>query len=159
MINENEKESLEFRPIVDKDDNGRTYTKSIYYMKESVRISIKTLIELGNCSKSAREVYIAIINEMDKNKYEVTVSRSTLKEVTKLSDASISLAVKELKTKGMVIVDKDTYHIPINQCVKGNVNTIIQKEKELQEESAMLEQEKEARKRITEFSLKLRNKC
>ena len=134
MINENEKESLEFRSIVDKDDNGNTYTKSIYYMKESVRISIKTLIELGNCSKSAREVYIAIINEMDKNKYEVTVSRGILKEVTNLSDASVSLAVKELKTKGMVIVDKDTYHIPINQCVKGNVNTIIQKEKELQEE-------------------------
>ena len=58
MINENEKESLEFRPIVDKDDSGRTYTKSIYYMKESVRISIKTLVELGNCSKSAREVYL-----------------------------------------------------------------------------------------------------
>ena len=158
MINENEKESLEFRPIVDKDDSGRTYTKSIYYMKESVRISIKTLVELGNCSKSAREVYIAILNEMNKNTYEVTVTRSVLKEVTGLSDASISLAVKELKTKGMVSVDKDTYHVPINQCVKGNVNTIIQKEEELKQELAMMEQEKEARKKITEFSLKLRNK-
>ena len=90
--------------------------------------------------------------------YEVTVTRSVLKEVTGLSDASISLAVKELKTKGMVSVDKDTYHVPINQCVKGNVNTIIQKEEELKQELAMMEQEKEARKKITEFSLKLRNK-
>lgn len=106
---------------------------------------------------------------MNKNEYEVTISRNTLKKVTNLSDASISLAIKELTTnkenendKGykplIEIIDKNTYHIPINQCVKGNVNTIIQKDEKLREELRAMEREKEAKNRITEFSLKLRSK-
>lgn len=169
MIDNEEKSFLEFSSIVDKDDNGKTYTKSIYYMKDSVRISIETQMRLVYRSKTAQIIYWAIINEMNKNEYEVTVSRNTLKKVTNLSDASISLAIKELTTnkenendKGykplIEIIDKNTYHIPINQCVKGNVNIIIQKDEKLREELSVMEREKEAKNRITEFSLKLRNK-
>jgi hypothetical protein len=55
-------------------------------------------------------------------------------------------------------VSKNTYHFPINKCVKGNVNTIIEKDKQKQEELAIMEKERIEQEKITEFSLKLRNK-
>ena len=178
MVDEKEKSFIEHNPFTDKDDNGRTYTKTVYYMKESVRVSIKTQMRLLTYSKSAQLVYWNIINQLNKDEYEVTVARSVLKNVTGLSDASISRAIEELtkvperkeendedKERDeelymplVKIVDKDTYHIPINQCVKGNVNTIIRKEEELKQKLQLLEKEKEEREKITKLSLKLRNK-
>ena len=178
MIDEKEKSFIEHNPFTDKDDNGRTYTKTVYYMKESVRVSIKTQMRLLTYSKSAQLVYWNIINQLNKDEYEVTVTRSVLKTATGLSDASVSRAIEELtkvpehkeendedKERDeelymplVKIVDKDTYHIPINQCVKGNVNTIIRKEEELKQKLQLLEREKEEREKITKLSLKLRNK-
>ena len=168
MINDYEKEFLSFTSIVDRDDNGKAYNKSFYYMDESVRISIKTLTRLLACSKSAQLVYFTILNQLNKNEYEVTISRNILKSSTNLSDASVSRAIEELtripndnlgdKYPLIQVVDKDTYHVPINQCVKGNVNTIIQKEEELKKQLAMIEKEKENREKITELTLKLRSK-
>ena len=179
MIDELEKVYIECNPFTDKDDNGRTYTKTVYYMKESVRVSIKTQMRLLTYSKSAQLVYWNIINQLNKDEYEVTVTRSVLKTATGLSDASVSRAIEELtkvpdhkeeendedKERDeelymplVKIVDKDTYHIPINQCVKGNVNTIIRKEEELKQKLQLLEREKEEREKITKLSLKLRNK-
>ena len=178
MVDEKEKSFIEHNPFTDKDDNGRTYTKTVYYMKESVRVSIKTQMRLLTYSKSAQLVYWNIINQLNKDEYEVTVTRSVLKTATGLSDASVSRAIEELtkvpehkeendedKERDeelymplVKIVDKDTYHIPINQCVKGNVNTIIRKEEELKQKLQLLEREKEEREKITKLSLKLRNK-
>lgn len=172
MIDDYEKKLLSFTSIVDRDDNGKTYSKSFYYMDKSVRISIKTQMRLLNYSKSAQLVYWHIINQLNKNEYEITVTRSVLKSVTGLSDASVSRAIEELSHKPDVgkdaapgdeipliqIIDKDTYRIPIHQCVKGNVNTIIEREKKMKEEMAVIEKEKAAREEITQFSIKLRNK-
>lgn len=178
MVDEKEKSFIEHKPFTDKDDNGRTYTKTVYYMKESVRVSIKTQMRLLTYSKSAQLIYWNIINQLNKDEYEVTVTRSVLKNATGLSDASVSRAIEELtkvpesKEENdedrerdeelymplVKIVDKDTYHIPINQCVKGNVNTIIRKEEELKQKLQLLEREKEEREKITKLSLKLRNK-
>lgn len=178
MVDEKEKSFIEHNPFTDKDDNGRTYTKTVYYMKESVRVSIKTQMRLLTYSKSAQLVYWNIINQLNKDEYEVTVTRNVLKSATGLSDASVSRAIEELtkvpeckeendedKERDeelymplVKIVDKDTYHIPINQCVKGNVNNIIRKEEELKQKLQLLEKEKEEREKITKLSLKLRNK-
>ena len=178
MVDEKEKSFIEHNNFTDKDDNGRTYTKTVYYMKESVRVSIKTQMRLLTYSKSAQVVYWNIVNQLNKDEYEVTVTRSVLKNATGLSDASISRAIEELikvpeckeendedKERDeelymplVKIVDKDTYHIPINQCVKGNVHNIIRKEEELKQKLQLLEREKEEREKITKLSLKLRKK-
>lgn len=151
----------------DKSDNRELRINIAKFLKDSVRISIKTQIRLICCSKAAQIVYWAIINEMNKNEYEVTIDRNTLKKVTGLSDSSISLAIKELTTNKdadenyeplVECISKNTYYIPIDQCVKGSINIIMQKEKQKKEELIALKEEREAIDRITEFCLKLRSK-
>ena len=152
----NELRNMEVR---DKDDDGKYYKKTIKYLPDSVRITFKSLIILGTCSKSAYIVYTNILTHLNKNAYEVKVDRRILISETELSASAVSKGIKELEEKNLLkITGKDTYLIPISVCYKGNVNTIIQKDEELKKELEIIEKEKEETKRITEFSLKLRNK-
>ena len=159
MIKDEEISALGIMEVRDKDDDGNYYRKSVSYLKDSIRITITTALKLGSCSKAAYFIYFAIVNRLNKYDYEVKVTRSDIKSATGFSDASISRGIGELIDEKIIeLIDKDTYHIPINQCVKGNVNKIIAKQKQLEEELAILEKEKVARAEITEFAIKLRNK-
>lgn len=158
MLKSEEIDILGEMVVHNKDDTGNYYyKKTIKFLNNSVRITFETLIELGNCSKGAYYVYIAILSRLGKYDYEVKVSRSVIKTITSLSDASISRSINELKEKRLIeIEDKDVYHFPINKCVKGNVNTIIEKENKRKEETLAIEKEKQELEKLTKFSFKLR---
>ena len=157
MLKSEEIDVLGEMVVHDKDDTGNYYKKTIKFLNNSIRITFETLIELGNCSKGAYYVYIAILSRLGKYDYEVKVSRSVIKTITSLSDASISRSINELKEKRLIeIEDKDVYHFPINKCVKGNVNTIIEKENKRKEEILAIEKEKQELEKLTKFSFKLR---
>ena len=159
MIKDEEIKALGEMEVHDKDDNGKLYKKTIKFLINSIRITFETALELGTCSKSSYFVYFAILSKLGKYDYEVKVNRADIKHMTSLSDASVSRSIDELKAKGLIeIVDKDIYHFPINQSVKGDVNKIIEKEKQKQEELAMLERERNEQEKIMNFSIKLRKK-
>lgn len=159
MIKDEEIKALGEMEVHDKDDTGKYYKKTIKFLSSSVRITFDTLSTVINCSTSARVLYVAMLNKLGKYDYELTLTRNDMKISTKLSDASISRGIDELIKEGLIeIVSKNTYHFPINKCVKGNVNTIIEKDKQKQEEIAIMEKERIEQEKITEFSLKLRKK-
>lgn len=186
MISQLEIDLLAEHNFKDKDDRGVTYSKTVNYMPDSVRISLKTVMRLRSRTKAAESIYWAILTEMPNNKYEVAIDRNSLKRLTKLSDASISIGLKDLtnltsaeeeenkriendnsipkeekdkyKYHPLVTVNKNIYRISVAQCYKGNVDKMIRKEKELREELIMIEREKIEHEKIHELSFKLRNK-
>ena len=159
MIEEIELNDIGTMEVYDKDDTGKPYVKTIKFLGDSVRITFHALFVFATCSNSAQIVYLSLLNQLGKYEYELEIGRNVIKSITNLSDASVSRAIKELESKQLLkVVGKDVYHFPINKCVKGNVNTIIQREEKKQEELLAMKKEREAIDRITKFSLKLRSK-
>lgn len=159
MIKDEEIKALGEMEVHDRDDTGKFYKKTIKFLSNSVRITFETALELGTCSKSSYFVYYAMLGKLGKYDYEVKASRADIKHMTSLSDASVSRSIEELKSKGLIeIVDKDTYHFPINKSVRGNVNKIIEREQQKQEELAVMEKERTEQEKIMEFTIKLRKK-
>lgn len=149
--------------VKDKDDNNVEYTKIIYYLNNSVRVGIDTLISLYNGSKTALGVYIAILYKLNNNTNVVKITRNELKDFLELSDASISKSIKELIDKDLVEeIERDTYCIPLKRVYKGNLNKMLSLyEKdctEIDKTNEELRKEEEQRKSINVLSLKRKAK-
>lgn len=149
--------------VKDKDDNNLEYTKTIYYLSNSVRVGIDTLISLYNGSKSALGVYITILYKLNNNTNVVKITRNELKEFLELSDASISKSIKELIDKDLVEeVERDTYCIPLKKVYKGNLNKMLSLYKkdcaEINKINEELEKEEQQRKTINILNIKRKSK-
>lgn len=149
--------------VKDKDDNNLEYTKTIYYLSNSVRVGIDTLISLYNGSKTALGVYITILYKLNNNTNVVKITRSELKAFLELSDASISKSIKELTDKELIEeVEKDTYCIPLKKVYKGNLNKMLSLyEKdyaEIDKTNKELKKEEQQRNSIDILNLKRKSK-
>lgn len=136
--------NIDCMELVDIDDNGIRYTKSISYLSKSVRLSIDTLVKLQSCSKGAYSLYIVLLYKLCNNTNVITISNKILKSIIGCSDSVISRSKAELKDIGLIEISeesKDTYIIPIDTAYKGNLNKMIQKYKENKAELERIEKE------------------
>lgn len=137
-------DNIDCMELVDIDDNGVRYTKSIAYLSKSVRLSIDTLVKLQSCSKGAYSLYIVLLYKLCNNTNVITISNKTLKSIIGCSDSVISRSKAELKELKLIEIseeNKDTYIIPIYTAYKGNLNKMIQKYKENKAELERIEKE------------------
>lgn len=143
--------------LLDIDDKGIQYTKRIYYLSKSVRLSIDTLIKLQQCTKGAYSLYIVLLYKLCNNTNVITINNKTLKSIIGCSDSVISRAKTELKDMGLIEMSeeyKDTYIIPIDTAYKGNLNKMIQKHNESKAEIERIEKEEQETSDIKLLNIK-----
>ena len=143
--------------LIDIDDKGVRYTKSISYLSKSVRLSIDTLVKLQQCTKSAYSLYVVLLYKLCNNTNVITINNKTLKSIIGCSDSVISRAKTELKNIGLIEMSeehKDTYIIPIDTAYKGNLNKMIQKHNEAKAEIERIEKEEQETSDINLLNIK-----
>lgn len=143
-IKDEELNSIDFMALTDIDDNGVRYNKLVYYLSKSARLKIETLSAICECKpvESVLKVYVTLLAKLENNHTVVTISRKDIKQYTDLSDATVSRSIQSLVNAKLIeVIDKDTYQIPIDTCYKGNLNVIIKKHKDRQEEVKQRERE------------------
>ena len=143
--------------LIDIDDKGVRYTKSISYLSKSVRLSIDTLVKLQQCTKSAYSLYVVLLYKLCNNTNVITINNKTLKSIIGCSDSVISRAKTELKDIGLIEMSeehKDTYIIPIDTAYKGNLNKMIQKHNEAKAEIERIEKEEQETSDINLLNIK-----
>ena len=143
--------------LIDIDDKGVRYTKSISYLSKSVRLSIDTLIKLQQWTKGAYSLYVVLLYKLCNNTNVITINNKTLKSIIGCSDSVISRAKTELKNIGLIEMSeehKDTYIIPIDTAYKGNLNKMIQKHNEAKAEIERIEKEEQETSDINLLNIK-----
>ena len=143
--------------LIDIDDKGVRYTKSISYLSKSVRLSIDTLVKLQQCTKGAYSLYVVLLYKLCNNTNVITINNKTLKSIIGCSDSVISRAKTELKDIGLIEMSeeyKDTYIIPIDTAYKGNLNKMIQKHNEAKAEIERIEKEEQETSDINLLNIK-----
>lgn len=149
--------NIDCMELVDIDDNGIRYTKSVSYLAKSVRLSLDTLVKLQSCSKGAYSMYIVLLHKLCKDTNVVTISNKELKEIIGCSDSVISRSKDELKEAKLIEISEDnkyTYIIPIDKAYKGNLNKMIQKYKEYKAEEERIAKEEQEKENINLLSNK-----
>lgn len=142
-ITDEDIENLNDMDVPEYDKRGQLKFNKVKYLPKSVRLPIRTLVALQGCTKIAFGIYIGILDQLANNTNEVKVTRQFLKTFLDCSDAAISRGIKELETCGLIRVENKTnFIIPIETGYKGNLNTIIKKYKEREEEIRRIKQER-----------------
>lgn len=92
-----------------KDDNGKSYTKTCYYLKSQPRISLELIDWYTNgCPANVRKVLHYIIHHMEYGKNYLTISnKDVCQEEPNLDSPSVSTALKELKKRDIIVRAKD----------------------------------------------------
>ena len=86
--------------LIDIDDKGVRYTKSISYLSKSVRLSIDTLVKLQQCTQGACSLYVVLLYKLCNNTNVITINNKTLKSILGCSASVISRAKTEQKDIG-----------------------------------------------------------
>lgn len=156
IIDEQELLNISEMTVPEYNNKGETVNKPCKYLDESIRVKIDRLYDIAYCNRSTQLVYFYILDCLKKNTNVIKIERSNFEKVLNLDKGTISKAIKSLvENKFIQIIDKDTYKIPIDQTFKGNIDTIIKKDKERKEEERRYKIEQENKNR-TEYLSNLR---
>lgn len=148
IIDEQELLNIDEMTVPEYNNKGEVINRSCKYLNESVRVKIDRLYDIAYCNRSTQLVYFYILDCLKKNTNVVKIERNTFEEVLTLGKGTISKAIKSLVEKNFIqIIDKDTYKVPIDQSFKGNIDTIIKKDKERKEEERRYKLEQENKNR------------
>lgn len=156
IIDEQELLNISEMTVPEYNSKGEMVNKPCKYLDESIRIKIDRLYDIAYCNRSTQLVYFYILDCLKKNTNAIKIERNNFEKVLNLDKGTISKAIKSLvENKFIQIIDKDTYKIPIDQTFKGNIDTIIKKDKERKEEERRYKLEQENKNR-TEYLSNLR---
>lgn len=156
IIDEQELLNISEMTVPEYNSKGEMVNKSCKYLDESIRVKIDRLYDIAYCNRSTQLIYFYILDCLKKNTNVIKIERINFEKVLNFDKGTISKAIKSLvENKFIQIVDKDTYKIPIDQTFKGNIDTIIKKDKERKEEERRYKLEQENKNR-TEYLSNLR---
>lgn len=128
IITEESKANLATMSVSNKDLNGNEYKTDVTYLPDSIRISFDTLEKLSKCTPKDLALYTAIFRFIHNKENVVHVSRTKLMEYASIDKSAISRGIKRLiELKLIVLIDKDTYMIPIDTAYKGNLDLMIKR--------------------------------
>lgn len=124
-------------------DDNKVFKKTTKYLKNNVKFSLDILpIILIELKTDARKVLTYILTHLKYNTTVITIDRKdVLKYLDSKDPAVVSNGIKMLLEQNIIekLEGKDTYNVPINYLVRGNVNTMVsqvekeKKEKELRD--------------------------
>lgn len=139
-----------------KDVNGKSFNTKSYYLHNNVKINLDAFPLIIEAGVPGQKVLYYIISHLKFNTNVITINRKeALAFLGSKDPALITEGLKRLIKLGMIVpVDehnKNKYYIPLNNIVRGNVNTMITKLKEEQEEQERIKKEEESVKSYTEI--------
>lgn len=151
-----------------KDVNGKVFNTKSYYLHNNVKINLDAFPLIIEAGVPGQKVLYYIISHLKFNTNVITINRKeALAFLGSKDPALITEGLKRLIKLGIIVPvsenSKNNYYIPLNNIVRGNVNTMLNKLKEEQEEQERIKKEKESVKSYTEiinkhkFKLKLKH--
>lgn len=126
-------------------DDNKLFSKTSWYLRNNVKFNLDAIpIILINLKSDGRKVLAYILTHLKFNTNVITLDRKDVLKYLGIKDnAVISKGIKMLLEEQIIenVEDapKDTYKVPMNLLVRGNVNTMMstlekeKKEKEINE--------------------------
>lgn len=139
-----------------KDVNGKFFNTNSYYLRNNVKINLDAFPLIIEAGVPGQKVLYYIISHLKFNTNVITINRKeALVFLGSKDPALITEGLKRLIKLGIIVPinknSKNDYYIPLNNIVRGNVNTMLTKLKEEQEEEERIKKEEESIKSYTEI--------
>ena len=139
-----------------KDINGKPFNVKSYYLHNNVKINIDAFPLIIEAGVPGQKVLYYIISHLKFNTNVITINRKeALTFLGSKDPALITEGLKRLIKLGIIVPikenSKNDYYVPLNNIVRGNINTMLTKLKEEQEEQERIEREKASIKSYTEI--------
>ena len=139
-----------------KDVNGKVFNTKSYYLHNNVKINLDVFPLIIEAGVPGQKVLYYIISHLKFNTNVITINRKeALAFLGSKDPALITEGLKRLIKLGIIVPvsknSKNNYYIPLNNIVRGNVNTMLTKLKEEQEEQERIKKEEESVKSYTEI--------
>ena len=139
-----------------KDVNGKSFNTKSYYLHNNVKINLDAFPLIIEAGVPGQKVLYYIISHLKFNTNVITINRKeALIFLGSKDPALITEGLKRLIKLGIIVPveenSKNNYYVPLNNIVRGNVNTMLNKLKEEQEEQERIKKEKESVKSYTEI--------
>ena len=130
-----------------KDVNGKCFNTKSYDLHNNVKINLDAFPLIIEAGVPGQKVLYYIISHLKFNTNVITINRKeALIFLGSKDPALITEGLKRLIKLGIIVpIDensKNNYYIPLNNIVRGNVNTMLTKLKEEQEEERIKKEEK-----------------
>ena len=139
-----------------KDVNGKPFNTKSYYLHNNVKINLDAFPLIIEAGVPGQKVLYYIISHLKFNTNVITINRKEAIAFLGSKDpALITEGLKRLIKLGIIVPfdehNKNKYYIPLNNIVRGNVNTMVTKLKEELEEQERIKKEEESVKSYTEI--------
>lgn len=133
---------IKYVRIIDEDDNGRQYRKTVKYMEQTVTTSYKLSELLINSTKPIRTIVDYIIKHLSYNQTVLELKNNVIAEETKLNPADVTKAIKYLKEQNVIrkmreiqgyeqdnMFSQQSYFVNPEYIYHGSINNLIKNDK------------------------------
>lgn len=144
-------------------DDNKGFNKTSWYLNNNVKINIDYLPIVFELSSAGQKVLYYIISNLKYNTNVITINRKNLLKVLNTKDNGlITRGLKDLVSSELIKqysdTDKNTFIVPMNFLVRGNVDTMMQEIKRQKAQQEFEERENANKKSYKELTLKIRKK-
>lgn len=115
----------------DVDDNGKEYTKTIQFVPDSYSITDSGFCALRRCNSCGQTIFHILLERLRWNTNVIEITRNQIATAYGLTECYVSRGFSELIKNGLLIVQsKNVYAVPIDMARKGNVDKILERNKQ-----------------------------
>lgn len=144
-------------------DDNKGFNKTSWYLNNNVKINIDYLPIVFELSSAGQKVLYYIISNLKYNTNVITIDRKNLLKVIDTKDNGlITRGLKDLIDSKLIKrykeSDKNTFIVPMNFLVRGNVDTMMREIERQKSQREFEERENANRKSYNELTIKFRKK-